>query len=154
MTPAVPASLSAAGSAGGGGSSMLLFGFMLLLIIGMFWFSSRTRKKQQEKLKSQQRAMEPGMEVMTSYGLYGRLVSKDEDAVKAVLEIAPGTQVTVHLQTLTNVVEKDAPGAQGTQTRAEGAGATGSTAADEAPVDDTAAGDPTDPRDPGADSSR
>jgi preprotein translocase subunit YajC len=32
----------------------------------------------------------------------GRLVSKDEDAVKAVIEIAPGTQVTVHLQTLTN----------------------------------------------------
>lgn len=109
MTPVVTESLSAAGAAGGGGSSMLLFGFMLLLIIGMFWFSSRTRKKQQEKLKSQQRAMEPGMEVMTSYGLYGRLVSKDEDAVKAVIEIAPGTQVTVHLQTLTNVVERDTP---------------------------------------------
>lgn len=147
MTPVVPESLSAAGAAGGGGSSMLLFGFMLLLIIGMFWFSSRTRKKQQEKLKSQQRAMEPGMEVMTSYGLYGRLVSKDEDAVKAVIEIAPGTQVTVHLQTLTNVVERDTPAAGGTD-------AAGSTAAGDASADETPAGDPKDPRDPGADSSR
>ena len=147
MTPVVTESLSAAGAAGGGGSSMLLFGFMLLLIIGMFWFSSRTRKKQQEKLKSQQRAMEPGMEVMTSYGLYGRLVSKDEDAVKAVIEIAPGTQVTVHQQTLTNVVERDTPAAGGTD-------AAGSTAAGDASADETAAGDPTDPRDPGADSSR
>ncbi|KUG56012.1 preprotein translocase subunit YajC [Kocuria palustris] len=147
MRPVVPESLSAAGAAGGGGSSMLLFGFMLLLIVGMFWFSSRTRKKQQEKLKSQQRAMEPGMEVMTSYGLYGRLVSKDEDAVKAVIEIAPGTQVTVHLQTLTNVVERDTPAAGGTD-------AAGSTAAGDASADETPAGDPTDPRDPGADSSR
>lgn len=151
MTPALPASLSAAGAAGGGGSSFLLFGFMMLLVIGMFWFSSRTRRKQQEKLKAQQRSMEPGTEVMTSYGLYGRLISKDEDAVKAVIEIAPGTQVTVHLQTLTNVVERETPGAAGTAagTAAADADGTGSTAAGEAP-----AGDPTDPRDPGAGSPR
>ncbi|WP_144791620.1 preprotein translocase subunit YajC [Kocuria palustris] len=148
MTPSVPATLSAAGAAGGGGSQFLLFGFMLLLIIGMFWFSSRTRRKQQEKLRDQQRAMEPGMEVMTSYGLYGRLVAKDEEAVKAVIEIAPGTQVTVHLQTLTNVVERSAPGGAADQAPGTGAGA-GSTSADEAP-----AGDPTDPRDPGTDAPR
>lgn len=149
MTPTVPATLSAAGAAGGGGSSFLLFGFMLLLIIGMFWFSSRTRRKQQQKLKDQQKAMEPGMEVMTSYGLYGRLVSKDEEAVKAVVEIAPATQVTVHLQTLTNVVERDAPAGGSAASGPAAGSSTGSTSADEAP-----SGDPTDPRDPGSDAQR
>lgn len=159
--------LSAAGQGGGGGSSQfLLFGFMLLLIVGMFWFSSRTRRKQQQKVKNQQASMEPGTEVMTSYGLYGRLVSKDQEGSKAVIEISPGTNVTVHLQTLTNLVEPaasaDSTTAPGSTTASDGAvsgGAVPDTAASSggataAPVDETPSGDPTDPRDPGADPQR
>lgn len=157
MTPTSPLSalnaaaepaLSAAGQGGGGGSpSFLLFGFMLLLIVGMFWFSSRTRRKQQQKVKDQQATMEPGTEVMTSYGLYGRLVSKDPEGSKAVIEISPGTNVTVHLQTLTNVVQPAAPA---------GSTATAGGAAPEAAAstDETPAGDPTDPRSPGAEPQR
>lgn len=154
--------LSAAGQGGGGGSSQfLLFGFMLLLIVGMFWFSSRTRRKQQQKVKDQQATMEPGTEVMTSYGLYGRLVSKDPEGSKAVIEIAPGTKVTVHLQTLTNVVQ---PAASADSTAAAGSAPVSGAAASDttassggataAPVDETPAGDPTDPRDPGAQPQR
>lgn len=165
LSAAGEGSLSAAGQAGGGSGQFMLFGIMLLAIIAMFWFSSRTRRKQQQQVKERQATMEPGTEVMTSYGLYGRLVSKDEEAVKAVIEIAPGTNVTVHLQTLTNVVDpqKDA-GAASAKPGASAAGATAApaaTGAAEAAAPGTAAstdeipsGDPTDPRDPGSDAQR
>lgn len=104
------ASLEAAGQTGGGSGQFLFFGVMIALLVLMFWFTSRNRRKQQQKVKDQQAQMTPGTEVMTSYGLYGRVVSIDQGATKAVLEIAPGTQVTVHLQTLTTVVDGSAPG--------------------------------------------
>lgn len=107
------ASLEAAGQNAGGSGQFLFFGVMIGLLVLMFWFTSRNRRKQQQKLKDQQSQMVPGTEVMTSYGLYGRVVSIDKDAVKAVLEIAPGTQVTVHLQTLTTVVDANGQQAGG-----------------------------------------
>lgn len=114
------ASLSAAGQNAGGSGQFLFFGVMIGLLVLMFWFTSRNRRRQQQKMKDQQSKMVPGTQVMTSYGLYGRVVSIDQEAVKAVLEISPGTQVTVHLQTLTTVVDEQTPG-QG------GSGSTGAT---------------------------
>lgn len=108
------ASLSAAGQNAGGSGQFLFFGVMIGLLVLMFWFTNRNRRRQQQKMKDQQSKMVPGTQVMTSYGLYGRVVSIDQEAVKAVLEIAPGTQVTVHLQTLTTVVDDQTPGEQGT----------------------------------------
>lgn len=110
------AGLSAAGQSAGGSGQFLFFGVMIGLLVLMFWFTSRNRRKQQQKMKDQQSRMVPGTQVMTSYGLYGRVVSIDQEAVKAVLEIAPGTQVTVHLQTLTTVVDEQTPGESGTGT--------------------------------------
>lgn len=110
------AGLSAAGQSAGGSGQFLFFGVMIGLLVLMFWFTSRNRRKQQQKMKDQQSKMVPGTQVMTSYGLYGRVVSIDQEAVKAVLEIAPGTQVTVHLQTLTTVVDEQTPGESGTGT--------------------------------------
>lgn len=107
------ASLSAAGQNAGGSGQFLFFGVMIGLLVLMFWFTSRNRRRQQQKMKDQQSKMVPGTQVMTSYGLYGRVVSIDQEAVKAVLEIAPGTQVTVHLQTLTTVVDDQTPGQGG-----------------------------------------
>ncbi|NHU84154.1 preprotein translocase subunit YajC [Kocuria sp. JC486] len=112
LTPQVVAqtetSLSAAEQTTGGPGQFLFLGVMLALLVAMFWFTSRNRRKQQQKLQDQQSRMVPGTQVMTSYGLYGRVVSIDKDAVKAVLEIAPNTQVTVHLQTLSTVVDESA----------------------------------------------
>ncbi|MDO5617631.1 preprotein translocase subunit YajC [Kocuria sp.] len=118
------ASLEAAGQNAGGSGQFLFFGVMIGLLVLMFWFTSRNRRRQQQKLKDQQAQMVPGTEVMTSYGLYGRVVSIDKDGVKAVLEIAPGTRVTVHLQTLTTVVDKETPGTEATEN-------TGSTSAND-----------------------
>ena len=42
---------------------------------------------------------------MTSFGLFGRIVSIDDDENKVVLELSPGNLATVHRQAVTKIVE-------------------------------------------------
>jgi preprotein translocase subunit YajC len=75
-----------------------------VLVFFMFR-NSRKRQKDQAELQTK---MVPGAEVMTSFGLYGTLVSVDDEKVTADIEVAPGTIVRVHRQTLSKVVEDTA----------------------------------------------
>jgi preprotein translocase subunit YajC len=68
----------------------------------------RRQKKAQKTLLEQQSKIGPGVEVMTQFGLFGTVVSVDNDENKVVLEISPGSQATVHLQTVTKVITADA----------------------------------------------
>ena len=75
----------------------------VLAVLVFFMFrNGRKRKKDQEALQA---TMVPGAEVMTSFGLYGTIVSIDEEANRVALEIAPGTVVDLHRQTIARVVE-------------------------------------------------
>lgn len=77
--------------------------FVLLAVVIIFMFrSSRRRRADAEKLQTQ---MVPGVEVMTQHGIYGTLVSLDEEKNEAVIETTPGTKLRVHRQTLARVVE-------------------------------------------------
>lgn len=77
--------------------------FVLLAVVIVFMFrSSRKRRADAEKLQTQ---MVPGVEVMTQHGIYGTLVSLDEEKNEAVIETTPGTRLRVHRQTLARVVE-------------------------------------------------
>jgi len=66
----------------------------LIAIAVLFWFlivrPQRRRAVAQTRLQS---ALEPGQEVVTASGLYGRIEGIDGDVVR--LEIAPGTTVRV-----------------------------------------------------------
>ncbi|GAA1492671.1 preprotein translocase subunit YajC [Curtobacterium herbarum] len=78
--------------------------FLIIIVVAFaafMFYSSRKRKKQQTETASQ---MVPGARVMLSFGLYGTLVSVDDEKVTADVEIAPGTVITVHRQTLSRVV--------------------------------------------------
>lgn len=79
---------------------------MLVIMALMLWFSVRRQKKARDQVKEKQATMGPGTQVMTSFGLFGTLVSIDRDQNKAVLEVSPGNRVTVHSQTVTTVVEE------------------------------------------------
>ena len=61
----------------------------LVLILGAFYLlilrPARTRQRQQLEL---QRQVEPGVEVMTTSGMFGTVTEVDDDAVH--LEVAPG----------------------------------------------------------------
>ena len=83
----------------------------VLAVLVFFMFrNSRKRKADAEALRQQ---IVPGADVMTNFGLFGKLVSMDEVAKVAELEIAPGNVVRVHSQTIAKVVDEAAGVAEG-----------------------------------------
>lgn len=75
------------------------------LLIFMMMRGRKKAAKAQEEIRSN---LEPGAEVMTQFGLFGRIVSIDTDENKIVLEVSPGNNVTVHSQTVAKVVATEA----------------------------------------------
>ena len=89
--------------AGGGIDIMTI---LLFVMLGVFIFMMfRRNKKTQQQQATLQSQFAPGVEVMTSFGLYGRIVSIDEDENKVVIELSPGNLATVHRQAVTKIVE-------------------------------------------------
>ena len=81
--------------------NIVLFAMLGIFIFMMFRRNKKT-KDQQATLQSQ---FAPGIEVMTSFGLFGRIVSMDDEENKVVLELSPGNLATVHRQAVTKIVE-------------------------------------------------
>jgi preprotein translocase subunit YajC len=81
--------------------NIVLFAMLGIFIFMMFRRNKKT-KEQQATLQSQ---FAPGVEVMTSFGLFGRIVSMDDAENKVVLELSPGNLATVHRQAVTKIVE-------------------------------------------------
>lgn len=75
------------------------------LLIFMMMRGRKKAAKAQEEIRSN---LEPGAEVMTQFGLFGRIVSIDTEENKIVLEVSPGNNVTVHSQTVAKVVATEA----------------------------------------------
>jgi len=89
--------------AGGGIDIMTI---LLFVMLGIFIFMMfRRNKKTQQQQATLQSQFAPGVEVMTSFGLYGRIVSIDDEDNKVVLELSPGNLATVHRQAVTKIVE-------------------------------------------------
>ncbi|MDQ4501159.1 preprotein translocase subunit YajC [Sinomonas sp. ASV322] len=82
---------------------------LLLVVFAFFIFTMfrRNRKTQSQQAEMRSKFV-PGVEVMTSFGLFGRIVSVDESENKVVLELSPGATATVHKQAISKVVEPSA----------------------------------------------
>jgi preprotein translocase subunit YajC len=81
--------------------------FVLLAIVIIFmWRNSRKRRAEAEELQTK---MVPGAEVMTQTGIFGTLVSINEETNEAIIETTPGTKLRVHRQVLARVVEPEVP---------------------------------------------
>ncbi len=80
---------------------------MLAVLALLIFFMFRNSKKRKEEMAKLQDKMVPGAEIMTNFGLFGTLVSVDEENNVAVIETSPGVSVRVHRQTLARVVEDD-----------------------------------------------
>jgi preprotein translocase subunit YajC len=81
--------------------NIVLFAMLGIFIFMMF----RRNKKAKEQQATLQSQFAPGVEVMTSFGLFGRIVSMDDEENKVVLELSPGNLATVHRQAVTKIVE-------------------------------------------------
>lgn len=81
---------------------------VMMAVLALFIFfqfrTSKKRKAEQEVLGTK---MVPGAEVMTQFGVFGTLLSIDEDSNEALLETTPGTIIRLHRQTILKVVEDD-----------------------------------------------
>lgn len=85
-------------------SEYIVLAVVLVLIVGFMFYSGRRNRARQTQLQSK---MVPGVEVMTNFGLFGKLLSVDEVTNVAEVETTPGTIIRVHRQTLSKVVNPD-----------------------------------------------
>lgn len=110
---------------------------MLAVLAVLIFFMFRNSRKRQADAKEMQSKVQPGAQVMTNFGVFGTILSIDEDENQVLLETSPGTILTVHRQTIARVVEpKEA--ADETPAIADGEPEFGERVA-EAPADETPA---------------
>lgn len=76
----------------------------LVAILALFWFMVvRPQQRRQREVASLQQSIQVGQRVMMSAGLFGTVVSLEDD--RATLEIAPGTRVEVARAAIAKVDE-------------------------------------------------
>ncbi|MBC7723185.1 MAG: preprotein translocase subunit YajC [Burkholderiaceae bacterium] len=79
---------------------------LLVVALGAFIvfqvFQGRKRKRETEE---RQTKFVPGVEIMTNYGLYGTILTLDEDTNVATIETTPGTVLMIHRQTILKVAD-------------------------------------------------
>ena len=129
-----------------------LLPFVLILVAFYFLIVRPARTRQRAAVELQER-LAPGVEVMTTSGIYGTVVAVDDTTIQ--LEVAPGTTVRVAKPAVGQVLTGDTGDTVGTgDTGDDAAAADDADDADDARDDgsrDEAAtrpgGDPTDPRD-------
>jgi len=99
-----PTIVHAATAAPAAGIDPLTIGLVVLLaVMVIFMFrNSRKRKRDAEELREK---FVPGAEVMTQHGIYGTLISIDEEKNEAIIETTPGTKLRVHRQTISRVID-------------------------------------------------
>lgn len=115
------------------------------------FFQYRSSKRRQREAAERLESLVPGVEVMTNFGLYGTLVSMDDEENLAFIEIAPKTIVKVHKQVVLKAVEQDTPDEEAEESveRTEGSDAEGADekanidGSQEAPVDEPEFGERT-----------
>ncbi|RQP09939.1 MAG: preprotein translocase subunit YajC [Microbacteriaceae bacterium] len=86
--------------------TLILLAGLLVVMIFFTWRSSKKRKAEAEALQTK---LVPGAEIMTQHGIFGTLVSIDDDTNEAIIESTPGTKLRVHRQTIVRVVDDEAP---------------------------------------------
>ena len=75
---------------------ILLGGLIILFVV----FTLNTRKKQKERARKIHNELVPGALVMTNFGVFGTVLSIDEENNEFTMESGPGTVLRVHKQAI------------------------------------------------------
>ena len=78
---------------------------MLAVLAVLIFFMFRNSRKRQADARNLQAKVQAGAKVMTNFGVFGTILSIDEDENQVLIETSPGTVLTVHRQTIARVVE-------------------------------------------------
>lgn len=78
--------------------------FLVLIIAAMGFFMFRSNKKRQSEAAKLRDETVVGADVMTNFGLFGTVLSIDEDENVVEIESTPGTILRVHRQTIARVI--------------------------------------------------
>ena len=76
--------------------------FIALLVLAFYFLILRPQRKRQQAMQQTMNAISPGTRVMLGSGLFGTVLSVGPRQV--VLEISPGTELTVLKQAISKVV--------------------------------------------------
>lgn len=82
--------LQAAGDPNGGLYNMLM---IVLLVVIFYFFMIRPQQKKQKEIRKFREAIQPGDNVVTAGGIYGKVRRIKETTF--VIEVAPNVQITV-----------------------------------------------------------
>jgi preprotein translocase subunit YajC len=78
---------------------------MMAVLAVLVFFMFRNGKKRQRDLAELQSKVSAGAHVLTNFGVYGTIVSIDEEENKILLETSPGSTLTIHRQAVSRVIE-------------------------------------------------
>ena len=81
--------------------NLLLFAMFAVLIFMMIRKQRKSKSAQEERRSK----LAPGVEIMTNFGLFGKVLSIEEEENKLLLEISPGVTATVHRQTVAKIMD-------------------------------------------------
>jgi preprotein translocase subunit YajC len=103
-------------------SSSYTFLLIIVVLFGLMYFVLiRPQRSRQRKAMQAQREVSVGARIRTTAGMYGTIVSGDNDNV--VVEFAPGVQIKMMRRAIMGVVNEEAdgiretvPGAPGSET--------------------------------------
>ncbi len=104
FTALLPAASRPASSGNFFSDNFLTIALVVVLVVMVLFMvrNSRKRKRDAEELQNK---FVPGAEVMTQHGIFGTLVSVDDEKNEAIIETTPGTRLRVHRQTIARVIE-------------------------------------------------
>ncbi len=90
---------SGSNTTGTTGSAFGTYGMLVIwavLIVGMYWFSMRSTKKREQAIQSKQDAIKLGDEVVTTSGMYGKIVDINDTTFSVEFGINKGVIVPVN----------------------------------------------------------
>jgi len=92
------------------------FGMIAVLAL-MVVFMFRNSRKQKADREALQSKIVTGAPIMTTSGIFGTVLSVDDDQNEVVIESLPGTKFRLHRQAIASVVEPKADVAAKTSTK-------------------------------------
>jgi preprotein translocase subunit YajC len=78
---------------------------MLAVLALLIFFMFRNSRKRQRDLAEMADKTQPGAKVMTNFGLFGTILSIDNEENQVQLETSPGVVLTVHRQTIAKIID-------------------------------------------------